>query len=79
MTDNEKKVKLKELGRRMQAANGNGRLLQKLQAELDKILEMESSPESDEELEEAWERERFSDARRHVLSTHGDTLKKLTD
>jgi hypothetical protein len=57
MTDNEKRVKLKEIGRRMQAANGNGRLLQKLQAELDKVLDIESSPESDDELEEAWERE----------------------
>jgi len=59
MNDVEKGKKLKELGKRMQAANGNSRLLNKLQAELDAILEMESSPdpEHDQDLEEAWEKE----------------------
>lgn len=58
MSDNLKSNKLKELGKKMQAAGNNQRLLQKLQAELDVILEMESSPdEGDQDLEEAWEKE----------------------
>ena len=59
MNDNLKKAKLKELGKKMQAAGNNTRLLQKLQQELDAILEMESSPddEHDRDLEEAWEKE----------------------
>lgn len=58
MNDNAKKRKLKELGRKMQAAGNNTRLLQKLQLELDAILEMELSPDhSDPDLEEAWEKE----------------------
>jgi hypothetical protein len=58
MNDNLKKKKLKELGQKMKAAGNNTRLLQKLQQELDDILEMESSPEEgDQDLEEAWEKE----------------------
>lgn len=58
MSDNLKSKKLKDLGQRMKAAGNNQRLLQKLQAELDAILEMESSPEDqDQDLEEAWEKE----------------------
>lgn len=57
MNDNLKSKKLKELGQKMKAAGNNQRLLQKLQQELDAILEMESSPESDQDLEEAWEKE----------------------
>ena len=57
MNDNLKSKKLKELGKKMQAAGNNTRLLQKLQAELDAILEMESSPDHDQDLEEAWEKE----------------------
>jgi hypothetical protein len=58
MSDNLKRVKLAELGKKMKAAGNNTRLLQKLQAELDAILEMESSPdEHDQDLEEAWEKE----------------------
>ena len=57
MNDIEKSRKLKELGKKMQAAGNNSRLLKKLQAELDTILEMESSPdtEHDQDLEEALE------------------------
>lgn len=58
MNDVEKRKALKDLGRRMKEAGTNTRLLQKLQQELDTILEMESSPEGDRELEEVWEKER---------------------
>lgn len=58
MNDNLKSKKLKELGAKMRAAGNNQRLLEKLQAELDAILDMESSPDHDQDLEEAWEKER---------------------
>jgi len=59
MNDTERRKKLLELGKKMQAAGNNTRALQKLQEELDGILEMESSPEEehDTDLEEAWEKE----------------------
>lgn len=58
MNDSEKRKKLKELGQKMKAAGSNTRLLQKLQKELDDILEIEASPEveHDRDLEEAWEK-----------------------